>query len=128
MNISLQELYWIVMMAFGLIATGINIVLYVRNKPDKIKAAIQSAIEPVVKRLEVAEINYKTQGQQIAEQGKTLTRIEENLRHVPSDEQIRELQNRLTDLVKDTSELRGAANKEGLQLDRVLQFLLSNKG
>ncbi len=124
MNISLQELYWIVMMAFGLIATGINIVLYVRNKPDKIKAAIQSAIEPLVKRLELAEINYKTQGQQIAEQGRTLTRIEEHMKHVPSHEQISVLHARLTELVRDTSELRGSAKTEAMLLDRINQFLM----
>lgn len=124
MNWTYQDWYYSVVMAFGLISTAINIAIFFRNRPDKIKAAIQSAIEPLVKRLEVAEINYKTQGQQIAEQGRTLTRIEEHLKHVPSHEQINVLHSRLTELVRDTSELRGAARTEGMLLDRINQFLM----
>lgn len=124
MSGTLQEWYWLVGMLVGLIATVINITLFVRNKPDRIKAAVQQAIEPLLKRMDHMEITTKAQGQQLEQQARSFARVEETLKHLPNREEMNHLHGRLTDLVKDTSELRGAARTETLLLDRINQFLI----
>lgn len=121
---NLQEAYWVVGVVVGVVATGINIALFRRNRPDTVKLAVQQAIEPLLKRMDVMEITQKAQGQQMSQQGLSLTRIETDLRHLPSRDEFNQLHGRLTDLVRDTSELRGAGKTEALLLDRINQFLL----
>lgn len=124
---NLQEIYWLVGMAGvagSVLTTGINIALYRRNRPDTVKLAVQQAIEPLLRRMDTMEISHKTQGQELSAQGKTLTRIEADLRHMPSREEFNHLHGRLTELVRDTSELRGASRTETQLLDRINQFLI----
>lgn len=128
MNISLQELYWIVMMAFGLIATAINVVLYHRNKPDKIKAAIASAIEPLVHRLEVVERNQTRQDTDIKLVNTSITRLEGGLKHLPQREEFTALSERLTDMVGIVGQLQGASSAEAALLGRINHFLLERGG
>jgi hypothetical protein len=123
-NISLQELYWIVMMAFGLIATGINIVLYVRNKPDKIKAAIQAAIEPMIHRLEVVEHNQSRQDADIKLVNSSIVRMESTIKHMPQREEYSRLYDRITDMVGAVGNLQGASGAEAALLGRINAFLI----
>lgn len=124
---NLQEIYWMVGMvgvSGSLIATGINIALYRRNRPDTVKLAVQQAIEPLLKRMDTMEISHKTQGAEQTQQGRTLTRMEAELRHMPSREEFNHLHGRLTELVRDTSEMRGANRTEAQLLDRISHFLI----
>lgn len=124
---SLQEMYWLVGVAVGLIATAINIALFRRNRPDTVKLAVQQAIEPLLKRMDKMETTQNAQGQQFANQGLALARIESDLKHMPQRDEFNQLHSRLTDLVRDTSELRGAGKAEGILLDRINQFLIRGK-
>jgi hypothetical protein len=121
---SVQEMYWLVGIAVGLIATAINIALFRRNRPDTVKLAVQQAIEPLIKRMDKMETTHNAQGQEITSQGRALARIETDLKHMPQRDEFNQLHTRLTDLVRDTSELRGAGKAEGLLLDRINQFLI----
>lgn len=128
MNGTLQEWYWLSGMAVGLIATVINIALFQRNKPDKIKAAIQQAIEPLLRRLEQGEAAQDLYQKELERQGRTLIRIESEIKHVPTQGKIDEINARLMELLKQTSEDRGAQRVEAVLLDRINRYLMGGRG
>lgn len=56
MEWSLAQTYYLVASASGLIATGINVVLFLRSRPDRLKAKIAEAVVPFERRL--AELEH----------------------------------------------------------------------
>lgn len=124
---NLQEIYWLVGMvgvSGSVLTTGINIALYRRNRPDTVKLAVQQAIEPLLERMDKMEITQKAQGAEQTQQGKTLTKMEADLKHMPSRDEMQKLHDRLTDLTGKVGELTGAANAESQLLFRINQFMM----
>lgn len=135
---NLQEIYWLVGMvgvSGSLVATGINIALYRRNRPDAVKTAVQSAIDPLLKRMDTMEVNSRSQANEQKEriqnltseqssQGRKLDRIEADVKHGPGKHDIELLHGRISDLLKTTSEMKGEQNSRFQQLDRLNQHLM----
>lgn len=121
---SMQEWYWGVSMAVGLIATGINIVLFVRNKPDRIKAAVQSAIEPLLHRIEVVENNQSRQDTDIRLVNSSIVRLQSAIEHMPGRPDYDRMYERLTDMVGIVGKLQGTSTAEAELLQRINAFLI----
>ncbi|MEQ1512964.1 MAG: hypothetical protein ABL934_09820 [Lysobacteraceae bacterium] len=127
---NLQEIYWLVGMvgvSGSVLTTAINIALYRRNRPDTVKLAVQQAIEPLLKRMDTMETTHRAQGAELSQQGRTLTKMESELQHMPSRDEYNRLYERLTDLVGKTGEITGAARAESALLDRINQFMMQAK-
>lgn len=124
MSSGLQDWYWIAGIVGVAMSNCIAIAVFVRNKPDKIKAAITSAIEPLVKRMDKLEEAQVKQAAEQQRQGQVLVKLESEIKHLPQHEKIDRLSSRLTDLIAQTSKLEGASAAEGLLLDRINQFLI----
>lgn len=124
MSSGLQDWYWIAGIVGVAMSNCIAIAVFVRNKPDKIKAAITSAIEPLVKRMDKLEEAQANQAEEQQRQGRVLVQLEAEIKHLPKHEEISRLNARLTDLVAQTSKLEGASNAEGVLLHRINQYLI----
>ena len=124
MSSGLQDWYWIAGVVAVAMSNCIAIAVFVRNKPDKIKAAITSAIEPLVKRMDKLEEAQANQAEEQQRQGRVLVQLEAEIKHLPKHEEISRLNARLTDLVAQTSKLEGASNAEGVLLHRINQYLI----
>lgn len=121
---TLQEIYWASGVFVGLIATSLNVVMFTRSRPDKIKAAVQSAIDPLVKRMDTIEVNMRAGSNEQTSQGRKLDRIEADVKHGPGRHDIELLHGRISDLLKTTSEMKGEQNARHQQLDRLNQHLM----
>lgn len=127
---NLQEIYWLVGMvgvSGSVLTTVINIALYRRNRPDTVKLAVQQAIEPLLRRMDTMETSHKAQGAELSQQGRTLAKMEGDLRHMPGREEMQKLHDRLTDLTGKVGEITGAANAESALLHRINQFMMQGK-
>jgi hypothetical protein len=127
MSSGLQNWYWFAGIVGVVLSNCIAIAVFVRNKPDKIKAAITSAIEPLVKRMDKLEAAQTRQADEQTRQGRVLVQLEAEIKHLPKHDEISRLNVRLTDLVAQTSKLEGASNAEGVLLHRINQFLIQGK-
>lgn len=121
---TLQEIYWTSGIVIGLIATSLNVVMFTRSRPDKMKAAVQSAIDPLVKRMDTIEVNMRAGSNEQTSQGRKLDRIESDVRHGPSKRDLDALHARISELMKTTSEMKGEQNARFQQVDRVNQHLM----
>lgn len=121
---SMQEWYWGISMAVGLIATAINITLFVRNKPDRIKAAVQSAIEPLLHRIEVVENNQQKQDTDIRLVNSSIVRLESKITYMPGQPEYARLYERITDMVGIVGKLQGTSTAEAELLQRINAFLI----
>lgn len=123
---NLQQVYWTVCVIAALVATVLNVVMFFRSKPDRIKAAVQSAIAPIREEVEELKQTTRDQGEQLNEQDRKLAGIEAELKHMPSKQDLGNIHHRITELVRSTSTISGLQDALGKQLDRVNQFLLEN--
>ena len=123
---TLQEIYWTAGIVVGVVATSLNVVMFTRSRPDKMKAAVQSAIDPLVKRMDTIEVNMRAQSNEQTSQGRKLDRIESDVRHGPSKHDLEVLHARISELMKTTSEMKGEQHARFQQVDRVNQHLLKS--
>lgn len=121
---TLQSGYYIVASAAALIATAINITLFLRSRPDRLKAAIQAAMQPMADRLTELEVQSEAHGTQLGAHGVQLAEIKAEMRHGPSRNDLNSLHHRITEVVRSVSEVGALQRIHAQQLDRVNTFLM----
>jgi hypothetical protein len=121
---NLQESYWLAGILLGVVANIIAIATFVRNRPDKMKAAIQESVEPLNKRLTHIETTMKLYGNDLSAQGKELAKISSDMAHAPNGKDLDRINDRITELVEKTSYADGLMKTQGQLMDRIQQLLM----
>lgn len=123
---TLQNFYYAAAGTCVLIATAINIVLFLRTRPDRLKTAIRDAMSPVIERLDDVESEQARQGEQQRVQGLSLAKLSSDLSHAPNREDLNAIHHRITDVVRSGSRIEALQQTTAEQLARVNQFLLEH--
>lgn len=123
---TLQNFYYAAAGICVLIATTINIVLFLRTRPDRLKTAIREAMTPLTKRMDDLEKTAEAHGEQLAEQGLSLERLNTSLQHAPNREDINKLHHRVTQLVASVAGFGAIQKTQSDTLARLNQFLLEH--
>lgn len=125
-TVTLQFVYYLVAILVGLVATGINIALFVRNKPDRVKNSITDAVRPLVERMGEFESVQEQHGRQLTDQDKTLSEIRAEIAHGPSRSDLNALHGRITELIRSSADTAAVARALQEQQRQLNQFLLEN--
>lgn len=121
---SIQSIYYVVATIGVLIATVINIVVVNRNKPDKIKAAINTAVQPILDRMDEFEHGQSAQGQQLDSLGDKVTKMESDLAHAPNRQNLDTIHHRITEIAKTGAEYGALTRMLQSQFQQLNQFLM----
>lgn len=121
---TIQEIYYSIGAVVAPISLLITIAVYIRSKPDRIKAAIQSSLEPLIKRLDAMEKADEEQADKQQQQALTLARLESDFRHMPNDKDIQNLHARIGEVLKATAESNGRWQAYNEQVQRMQAFLM----
>lgn len=133
---TLQDMYWLVGMGVGLIATTINVVLFWRGRPDKVKQAVEAAVKPVKDRLDELESEQRNLDAKIEsrveerldDHREMLTRIETEVKSGPNRGDLNELHRRVTEVAKALSGVCATQKSQGATLERISSFLMEGGG
>lgn len=127
MSVELVDVYQVVGIGVGVIATAVNLTLFWRNRPDRLKIAIGQALEPLEKRLSHLETSVKVTNNEIGEQAKTLMRIESDLRHMPTQDTIDKINERMGEMSENIARQDGLAQAHRQLMDRFQQAFMQVK-
>ena len=124
---SLQSLYYLTAICVGLTATGLNLLLFFRSRPDRLKSTIKDAVRPLIERMDEMEESNASSKAQLVSQGNKLASMEAEMRHAPNREDINGLHHRITDVVRSNSRIEALQQASSQQMARVMDFLLEKK-
>jgi hypothetical protein len=124
---TLQSYYYAFAIIGVVIATAINIALFIRNKPDKLKAAVQAGVAPLLERMDKLEQANTDQNAHLQSQDVRLERIDAEMRMAPSNNDLRAIQGSINSLAKTSGAIEALQRRLEGQYDRMNQFLLEDR-
>lgn len=121
---TMQETYWAAGIAFGVVATSLNVILFWRGRPDKVKQAVESAMKPITDRMGSMEVSMKTEREHREEMQVTLVRIEAETDSSPTAQDIAKLHQRISEVVAANSGIAATQATHTQTLGRISEYLM----
>jgi hypothetical protein len=122
---TLQETYWLAGMIFGIVATTINLILFWRGRPDKVKAAVESAVKPLTERVVSIEKAMDVAQDERQEQRDRLIRIEAETESAPTAKDIAEIHKRISESAAQTAAVAATQKTHTEMLGRISSWLMN---
>jgi hypothetical protein len=122
---TLQESYWLAGMLFGIVATTINMILFWRGRPDKMKASLESAVKPLYERIQSIEESSEMARHERQEQRDRLIRIEAETESAPTAKDIAEIHKRISEAAAQTAAVSATQKTHTEMLNRISSWLMN---